>query len=797
MATVFAFVIPQLQAQRRLQSVSASTPVVDGKTVVTAAPSGCKANVFGMSDNAKKGKAWSDNGTSVATVLVDEDFSRFTKGNMDEPSDELVAYYYGAPGQNIDPSLTQAPGWTGTNVYQAGGMALVKEASVTSGGCINTPLGDYSGDLTITFRYKIAKGYDGHGEVFVNVLKGGIDGPVAANCTNNFNKFDVYAGQDEWQEVTLRCTNTSADNDGFVQFTVYGQVLLDDIKITNTQNFIANPVLLPPSAFTETSFTANWQRVRLAYGYQVRLMKKVFTSDETTKNYTFDFEDGNAVPDGWTVTGDTEGRIVDGEGNNGSKGLKLQNNDTIITPFNLSKYKNLKLYGRLVLPEGVTPDQIKGTVHFRLRTFDGWKDVQGVSAGWFYDPWNLDFGQELASFDGNYYGISMSVEGLNEGAYIVVDDFEFATGRPAELQDVIGWDDYEYTEGRDTHYTFTGLDPEGDYFYAVKAQYQDLYSTGVTGHALGLAAPAVKPATDIDEAGGYTANWGLSTKAMQYVVTNYGVETVAEDEKNRVILDEDFSKVDASKTDAETPDQATALANYEVTSLDEYTKMPGWLGLGNTLAQGWVGAEESATYLYFVRTPQLYLSNSDNFVLRLKATGVAGERLIVFVNGKGYLIPFDTANIDGEFVIPEHGDNLTVQFHTQNGMAFCLDRVTILQDVKKGQSVYTFLGDAETDAKTLSHRFEGIAEGYPKYAYNVYAKYEVEGEAASSDRNAYTIVDLKAGTSTGISSVEGGSGKGVSTIACYDIYGRKLPKLQRGVNVIKYSDGTTRKVVVR
>jgi hypothetical protein len=50
---------------------------------------------------------------------------------------------------------------------------------------------------------------------------------------------------------------------------------------------------------------------------------------------------------------------------------------------------------------------------------------------------------------------------------------------------------------------------------------------------------------------------------------------------------------------------------------------------------------------------------------------------------------------------------------------------------------------------------------------------------------------------TGIEGVkeDAGNSKSVTVVACYDLNGKRLSQPQKGLNILKMSDGTTRKVV--
>ena len=74
---------------------------------------------------------------------------------------------------------------------------------------------------------------------------------------------------------------------------------------------------------------------------------------------------------------------------------------------------------------------------------------------------------------------------MEEGEYILVDNIDIATNRPFRLERVFGenssdWGDdsndtyYDYTDG--TSYTFTGLDPETEYYYSVRGHYVFTFS---------------------------------------------------------------------------------------------------------------------------------------------------------------------------------------------------------------------------------------------------------------------------------------------------------------------------------
>lgn len=613
-----------------------------------------------------------------------------------------------------------------------------------------------------------------------------------ADCDFNIYSCNTYPG-DGWKMAEMTCRNLSSDNDGFIQFNCYGAVIIDDIKVIACDDFIASPVLKPITDLTPTSFTANWEPVRLAAFYHVGLDKKVYTSDEETAIYNENFEDMTSVPEGWEINNFTPEKIVD-FGYDNSKGLKMLNGDYVETPYNLSKYQWLKMFGRLVTPEGFDIYDITGNVNFSVRTDTGWKELGHVPAGWFYEPWALDFDAELApGFNNNFYGVKIEVNNLAEGTYLVLDDLEFQTGRPAKLEQVIGLDDYEYINSKFTSYTFTDLEPETEYYYSIYSFYQGIMSEPSSEHAFGVAAPELLNATEITS-NSYTANWNKAPKATGYIAQNYGVFTASENIAQHTILEEDFSKITSDVTWGTSLSNAEYLGNYTVSSLDEYTTLPGWTGRANTLFPGNLGVEDSMYDLFYIETPALSLGNADSFILGLMGQSMYDDNLIVWINNRDYKLPVSEGEFGGEFEIPEHGDNIKIMFYTANGAPFCLEYVSVSQDMKKGQKVYTFLGETAVDAGTTSATFADLSEDYTEYAYTVKSVFEYEGATTYSDSSNMMFVDLKTGTSTtDISKIYDDNDEGI----WFSIDGRRLSGPKAGICIVKYSDGTVKKILVK
>lgn len=760
-------------------------------------------------------KAWHD-GTTQADVLLDEDFSAFTAGTVNKPDTKLLASFYYQPGMYIDNSLTKDGTWAGNYVYSAGGAVALLSPNQYTGSSLMTPLGDYSGDLTITFKVKALVDAD----MFVNVLKGGYTACDDADVRNSDNTYDLrlYASQG-WKEVTFKVSNYSADNDGFIQFQNYGSVVLDNIKVTATNHFLASPKVLAETDFTGNSFTAHWQPTRMAHDYYLNLYKKVYTGDANA-TYQLDFEnvgeDGKGFPQDFGFAPASDLKVKSGEGSNGSKGLILCNNDTLTLPYNFAKYKQLSAWFKMFDPDpDNNTDWYDSKLDIQVLNLDGsWKSVANLTVDGFLGGKDCDFKRIIGSEQ--FYGVRFVVSDVPEGDYIVVDDINLTTGRPAKLEqvfdpefsvDVPGYGTY-YDKTGNTSYTFSNLDPYGDYYYTVRTHYLFETSEAQMTHAIGVAAPTTKAATGITAGEGYTANWDESPRATSYEVTNYGVTKVTEDEKDYALLDEDFSKIDGDVTTATDPYNPEDLGAEGVMPLDGYTNAPGWTTTGTTVAQGMVGCGESYSGSNYVKTPEIYFGNGTTFRMHVKAYGTANEGLVMYVGGKetgayfkstGEKLDGDGKNekgvIDGifEFKCPNKLDNIT--FYTLENTAFVLDEVKVMQDLKAGDNKYTYLGTQTLDGNARSCVFNDLKAygSFDDYAFNVRAEITDDGEYAESVKSDFRFVSTE--PTTGISDVAKTSE--IKEVARYTVDGKRISAPVKGINLVKLSNGKMLKVVVK
>ena len=769
-------------------------------------------------------------------IILEEDFSRLTSGSVDAPdTDTELCTFYGQPGDEyIADGLLNTDGYTGMRMCPAGGTIYFWAYGGQSSAVLNTPLGDYSGHVTVTFRVKSDPTYASGASLVVNMVKGGIDNPTMTESRENppYNYLTIFPN-DGWQEVTVLFDNYSADNDGYIQFNCYGRCFMDDLKVVIENDFMAAPHSLGITAATDSTFTLTWEKVRRANSYKANLYKKVAVGTENA-SYNTDFEDGQ-MPAEYTIS---DGKVVDGVGKGESKALVLENSGYIYSPINFSKYKTFKVDLRVVAPEGVSPYEM-GNIN--MLTYDGskWTSNGTFSAGYFMDDiYTVDLEEELAWYGGfaeKYFGVGFKLVNCPEGTQLIVDNIECTTGIPSKLEQCYqGWTvttnplnyaNYtdpvtglkpvitDFAEGNLCHVTFGNLDPEGEYYYELFSRYLMLDSETQMLEAFYVATPQALSATDIDERGAFTANWKTTPKATRYLVSNYGTYIAKTDEAKHVVMNETFSRVNSDVTSATDPFQAEGSGNYTPTSLDDFADNAGWVAVGPAFCEGMIGCEPVRYAYNSMTTPALYLSNNSQFTLYIKAYGSVGDALALEVSGVAVgSIAFAPMTgdegetrgiIDAEFVIsgkPEYINNeTTIKFSTSGYGAFMLDEVRVCQDLKAGQSTMTLLQQAEVGAEATSYDFTGLDEfDYNTFAYTVVAYYDREdGKTAvslPSEAINVALVDEMAGINMPdvMESTENGNR---AVVSIYGADGRQMSHMQKGLNILKRSNGQTVKVV--
>ena len=252
------------------------------------------------------------------SVVLYEDFSNVPDGatvqtgKIGERYVDFLASSYYEPGNFVPNEYTPESGtWCGDWVFAGkGGTVIIQCYNPMAGAYLSTPLGDYSGDLTVTMRLRSGKifwgadnevGYatSGGSDLSLRVMVGGYDS--YDNAVTDLGYYSMAStGQiydsDGWQEVTFKFRNESANGDGYLMLSTAGTIEIDWIKITDDNTFLPCPNIRPATNFTNDGFTINWDPVRRSYNYYIDLYKQVYTADNGI-DITYDFNDGK-LPEG-------------------------------------------------------------------------------------------------------------------------------------------------------------------------------------------------------------------------------------------------------------------------------------------------------------------------------------------------------------------------------------------------------------------------------------------------------------------------------------------------------------------
>ena len=131
-------------------------------------------------------------------------------------------------------------------------------------------------------------------------------------------------------------------------------------------------------------------------------------------------------------------------------------------------------------------------------------------------------------------------------------------------------------------------------------------------------------------------------------------------------------------------------------------------------------------------------------------------------------------------------------FTRQNHYPFIIDEIKITQNLKAGDRVYTFLDNSEEiEEEETSYTLTQLAQ--PKanhtYAYRVYGQRMYNNKKVVSAPSDYVTVDF----STGINKTK--TAGNAAEVARYTVDGVKVGANARGVVLVKYADGSVKKLV--
>ena len=617
-------------------------------------------------------------GSSVADVLINEDFESLATGTNDAPDYSVCLSGDGKDGL-IDPAYTHGLQWTGYNVYSAGGAVCLKNDNPQNPSYINTPAGDYSGEIKLTFLAKALKTIMPSGSVLsgTSLMVAPISPSGKLDCDAS-SSWSVRLYEDQgWCEVTLTFNNRTAYNDTYIGFRSSGNVIIDDIRLTAANNeFMAAPVIKPMTNLKADSFTINWEPVRKTFSYYIYLYY--------VKGYD---ESGNPI----------------------------------LSPI---------------------PDPVQ---------------------------FNDDFYDYLSQ-------IGMTIEDYLQGI------------------DEVYWN-YDLLERYDeTTYTFENLDPEKEYYYAVRTHYVKTFSPLELQHANYVSAPEAIEASEIKE-DGFTANWYPAPKATSYNVTLYSSSEVGEDNEEYPILNEDYNKVSdyTTSTDTANPDAVYTIDGF---NLDMLTENPGWTASYNgrtmTIVEGMLGFDWTNVTMW---SPALDCSGADEVTIDLRVENPYGAfTILVGTDYETLSLSTSTDVLEEKVTLSTHGSKYMKVGFSNNYNPLFIDHFYVTKAVKKGDKVTSWLSESSVDGNESSLSFESLVN-FNEYAYSVTA---VKGEgknAVKSEPSNPVYVNLATKTTTDIADIE--TVNGAEESGRYTLDGRLVAKDTKGMLIIRYNDGSARKVIVK
>lgn len=741
----------------------------------SAVPAAGQANMLKAADDAKH-----------KVVVINEDFSGFTDGTEDNPStatmlDDMGNFVNKSALKPYSEALSYKE-WGGHGLFSAGGCL-----AIANGMFLNTPAGDMSGEVTLTFRARLSKA---GGSTTLNALK------LMFISRSSLLDYEVkfYSLTDEWQTFTYTSTLGDFEHSGFQFLSMYDSniVLVDDIRLEQTRTSIPAPKVQEAENMTDTSLKAVWNKSIEADHYLLSVFTKNESKELMTVSEGFDNikadDKGNIdatspnYPEGWEFAwkdNDLSNHIAKGEGaGTGNKQAVrlIDTGDAITTPYCPEGIKSLKFWVKAEANDGQPKySSILFTVNFGkgVYTVDNYIDIPTMFAPAKRDGYYFDLTETLSAFDKIY---SVKIEYIREEddkTTILFDDFSYTTNKPTTYNYVLKDQEVEQQDNEDGTVGFevNGLDPDTDYTYSVKSVNSDFTSAASDEQEVyAVSIPTALPATNIT-ANSYTANWTSHKKVDFYRVDQLQQTVIDKDTKDYVMLDEDFSKVTSSLTEADllkgSYDEGERTSGYM--PLDDITKIAGWKASSTVRVNGWLGGNEakqgSGTIAGAIVTPTIDLSHNEGACnISLRVWGSEGDWLIIQGSNPASLatieFPKGGGIVEKTITMPLCTSKEQLTFYSNNYKVFLIDYIKITQDVKAGDKVTTITGSVLTedaDTKSMVMTNPGFSDGHD-VLYRVTAmRYDKDSQESHKYYSTSTPSDLmlvKNPNPSGIGSVE-------------------------------------------
>lgn len=729
---------------------------------------------------------------NTSVTNIDEDFSLFTSGSEESPSEAI-----NSDDGSIPARYFQQSGWSGYGVHQAGGAcALINPDSY--GAQLNTAVGRYSGTYIVKVRAKtLAANYQNNARLSIGLWE---------EAENQYNQTSYYenfvTSKDDWREFTYTFNNTDYANSDrmLVAFYTNDKVLIDDVHIYKSDE-LAAPTVYGATDFTADGFTAHWAPMDNATHYLFSL----FHNEKNPVSHTYDYSESfeslknGSLPDGWSYTS-TSGNQPELYTNTDGKvpsAIMFKNGDVITMPDNDGTFTSLS-FSLIECKMPRNAEDLWGTEIF----VDLWNGINWtnfttiqVDADEYGDQLihEIDWSRFIKQDKYKCTSVRFRITGLQDDCAFGLTDFKWSTQSTSTTT-------YDIRDQRvnDTQYTVSQLDPNTDYFYTVKACNDE--STSPSSNAVeadGLATPVAYEATDVNH-DSYTAHWQPVAKATGYEVNNYDVFVAPDDVNNYVVLNEDFSKIADTGVSIDRP-FAFQNSNYQKLG-DNMVYRQGWQCLWGGYADGCFVGTGMTDYNISgeLLTPSLTLSNDNGrYHVRITARSMLKEDVLYVYSQASdnamqcNLSPDEWRTFDADITGGQLNDIVTITsaYH----YPFIIDDIKITQNLKAGDKVFELLStsgivDAEEEEYTVSNLKQPSVNH--TYAYTVNAVRQRQSSTTRSKESEYQTVDGFLGIT------DTRSGGSLTETGRYTTDGMKAGKNARGVIVIRYADGSAKKTVV-
>lgn len=738
-----------------------------------------------------------------AEVILYEDFSLMTAGSVEEPDGTMLPEdYWETANEFLPDGYTLTSGWWGLGIYQAGGTCFLGYPGI--GGSISTPYLNLNGEIRVSFRIKAGPNVSKSANVIVSLLKGDQFYPDFISSDMTYELVTITPEED-WVDYSFTYTIDYTGDDAFLQIngmTYDNGKFIDDIKIERLGNPLSTPVAYQPTDYTGDSFVANWNEQKATNDYELTVYNyTVPEGDDIAYSANFANENTSAIA---YTDGNT---IAEIPGTTGDYALAAFQGESIIFDGCDARIKGLKLKAF-----GLGLDEKTEVAYVALAGYrDGaWQACGGAYLyGYAEKPDDeLDLFANSMWLISNYFEkVRITIERIFYTDVVYIDDVEMTTGPQFEY-------DYELQDQpvTGTQYAVTGLNPEKDYFYYVCATDGTTSLRSNTVKAYQLVAPVCLEATDLDERGGFTANWQPVAKAEAYQAQAFSVVTLTADDEAYPLLEETFAN---AAPEGYTMGSAYSFDNeYDYVSLDDYADNAGWTGINTAMAENMIGCDYDDYYTSILESPTFDASNNGGvYTVEFDCyCELAGEILII----QNAMIDYTRVQLAAEkrhySVTFENGSNTSfVCFYTSYGYPFLIGNVKVTQSLTAGTEIATMLAQSPWIEETEYYFPELKCEDGKKLVFDVTAKYTRESTTYYSPTSDPMIVsDL----TTGLRRIADDSLMGISVdgrtimaadtaIEVYDVAGRKVAAgfgtatvKAAGMYIVVAGD-MTRKVAIR